>query len=119
MENTHHIRCNEDTSTSSTRIMHPEPAVPGQRITYQLTPPRAPTSYYTKVVISDAVVCDLQLRSGDHILHSAPNSKQLEFPDHFKIRTGEISFTVTEVSPFGKSVINVHKFSTSFYNHWL
>lgn len=108
-----------DTSISCTHISHPEPAVAGRRITYRLTPPRALTSYYTKVVISDVTVRDLQLRTDDNILHSIPNSNELEFPEHFKIRTGEISFTVTGVSPFGKAVINVHKFSTSFYNHWL
>lgn len=115
---------------TGTRFSHSISAIPGKCIIYQLTPPQAPSSYYTKVVISDAVVKDLQLRikipdgyNGDteFTFCSDPdeNSQELKFPNHLRVRTGEISFTVTEVTSYGNAVINVHKHSTSLYNHYL
>ena len=108
-------------SMSGTRFSHAEPAVPGQRITYELKPPRASSSYYTKVVISDSTVQDLQLRMGNTgMIIALPRTLQeVEFPDHLRVRAGVISFTVTEVTSFGKAVINVHMHSTSPYNHYL
>jgi len=115
---------------TGTRFSRSISAIPGKHIIYQLTPPQAPSSYYTKVVISDAIVQDLQLRikiSNDcgevteftFRSNLAENPQELKFPDHLKVRTGEISFTVTRVTSYGNAVINVHKHSTSLYNHYL
>ena len=103
-------------SMSGLRLQRAIKAKPGDVVEFSLPPIRAPTSYYTKIIISDVVVKNLKLFAKDDIILS--NDREIFFHD-LKLREGVVSFEVVSVSLFGKAVINIHKHSDTVWDFYL